>query len=58
MAIYVNMNNYGGRDLIESIVKNYYDKIGSTARSSKIISTSARWPKAERRTLKNGTYIK
>jgi hypothetical protein len=58
MAINVNMHNYGGRDLIESIVKNYYDKIGASTRSSKIISTSARWPRAEKRTLKNGTLIK
>ncbi len=54
MAIYVDIKNFGGRDLIEGMIRNYYDKLGVQKSNYKAISSIIRKPIIERKTLKDG----
>ena len=57
MAICINIKNFGGRELVEGIVRNYYGKISLTKKPQKAISSFAKRPMTERRTLKQGKRI-
>jgi len=58
MAIQIDIKNYGGRDLIEGIVKNYYSKLGNSKPTTPhIIPSIARRKVVERMPLNEGFII-